>query len=169
MTRFRESVTAKAFIGASANGLTGSWRMVAFLSVCLAGCGRIVSQKATEQLIAGDAVDRSVAQIDFRVLMGKKIFLDTQYVNKTVPGVGFVTSDYIVSSIRQKMMCDGCLLQEKLDEADFVVEMRIGISERTGTRSSMECRPITISAWRRRWRPRLHRRPPSCRPCRNCR
>jgi hypothetical protein len=103
-----------------------SWRMAALLSLCLVGCGRIVSQKATDQLIAGDAVDRSVAQIDFRILTGKKIFLDSQYVNKTVPGVGFVTSDYIVSSIRQKMMCDGCLLQEKMDEADFIVEMRIG-------------------------------------------
>jgi hypothetical protein len=101
-------------------------RLAILLPLCLAGCGRIVSTKATDQLIAGDAVDRSVAQIDFRVFMGKKVFLDTQYVNKTVPGVGFVTSEYIVSSLRQKMMCDGCLLQEKVDEADFVIEMRIG-------------------------------------------
>jgi hypothetical protein len=96
------------------------------LSLCLAGCGRIVSTKATDQLIAGDAVDRSVAQIDFRLFSGKKVFLDTQFVNKTVPGVGFVTSEYIVSSIRQKMMCDGCLLQEKTEEADFIIEMRVG-------------------------------------------
>jgi hypothetical protein len=101
-------------------------RLAILLPLCFAGCGRIVSTKATDQLIAGDAVDRSVAQIDFRVFMGKKVFLDTQYVNKTVPGVGFVTSEYIVSSLRQKMMCDGCLLQEKIDEADFVIEMRIG-------------------------------------------
>jgi hypothetical protein len=100
--------------------------MAALLALCLAGCGRVVAQKATEQLIAGDAVDRSVAQIDFRIFTGKKVFLDTQYVNTKVAGVGFVTSEYIVSSIRQKMMCDGCLLQEKLDQADFVVEMRIG-------------------------------------------
>jgi hypothetical protein len=77
-------------------------------------------------LIAGDAVDRTVSQIDFRILMGKKCFLDTQYINKTIPGVGFVTSEYMISSVRQKMMCDGCLLQEKAEEADFVVEMRIG-------------------------------------------
>src|SRR5580704_3410002 len=32
----------------------------------------------------------------------------------------------MISSVRQKMMCDGCLLEEKTDEADFVVEMRIG-------------------------------------------
>ena len=100
--------------------------MAALVVLLLAGCGRVVAQKATEQLIAGDAVDRSVAQIDFRILTGKKVFLDTQYVNKTVPGVGFVTSDYIVSSLRQKMMCDGCLLEEKVEQADFVVEMRIG-------------------------------------------
>jgi hypothetical protein len=103
-----------------------SWRLAFAVSLSLAGCGRVVSQKATDQLIAGDAVDRSIAQIDFRIFTGKKVFLDTQFVNKTVPGVGFVTSEYIVSSIRQKMMCDGCLIQEKTDEADFVVEMRIG-------------------------------------------
>jgi hypothetical protein len=104
-----------------------SWLgIVAALSLAALGCGRIVSQKATDQLIAGDAVDRTVSQIDFRILMGKKCFLDTQYINKTIPGVGFVTSEYMISSVRQKMMCDGCLLQEKADEADFVVEMRIG-------------------------------------------
>src|SRR6202034_1264599 len=96
------------------------------LAISVVGCGRIVSQKATDQLIAGDAVDRTISQIDFRVLMGKKVFLDTQFVNKTVPGVGFVNSEYMISSVRQKMMCDGCLLQEKTDDADFVVEMRIG-------------------------------------------
>ncbi|HEX4071155.1 MAG TPA: DUF6655 family protein [Planctomycetaceae bacterium] len=100
--------------------------MAALVVLCLAGCGRVVAQKATEQLIAGDAVDRSIAQIDFRILTGKKVYLDTQYVNNKVPGVGFVTSEYIVSSLRQKMMCDGCLLQEKVDQADFVVEMRVG-------------------------------------------
>jgi hypothetical protein len=103
-----------------------NWRIAAVLSLSLVGCGRIIAQKATEQLIAGDAVDRSIAQVDFRILTGKKIFLDTQYVNKAIPGVGFVTSEYIVSSLRQKMMCDGCLLEEKADEADFIVEMRIG-------------------------------------------
>ena len=76
-------------------------------------------------MIAGDAVDRTISQIDFRVLIGKKVYLDTQYVNKTVPGVGFVTSEYIISSLRQKMMCDGLLLEEKADEADFIVEMRM--------------------------------------------
>ncbi len=96
------------------------------LAISVAGCGRIISQKATDQLIAGDAVDRTISQIDFRILMGKKVFLDTQYINKAVAGVGFVNSEYMISSVRQKMMCDGCLLQEKADEADFVVEMRIG-------------------------------------------
>jgi hypothetical protein len=100
--------------------------LAGLLSLALFGCGRIISSKATDQLLAGDAVDRTISQIDFRILTGRKVFLDTQYINKTIPGVGFVTSEYIVSSVRQKMMCDGCLLQEKTDESDFVVEMRIG-------------------------------------------
>ena len=118
--------------------------MAALVVLCLAGCGRVVAQKATEQLIAGDAVDRSVAQIDFRILTGKKIFLDTQYVNKTVPGVGFVTSDYIVSSLRQKMMCDGCLLAGKgRRRPTLSSKCELAPWVRTVTKSSSACRPIT--------------------------
>ena len=124
MTRLRESLGFEDRWTGTVLRIAGG--LLVLLLLCPAGCGRIVAQKATEQLIAGDAVDRTVSQIDFRVFVGKKVFLDTQYVNKTVPGVGFVTSEYIVSSLRQKMMCDGCLLQEKSDEADFIVEMRIG-------------------------------------------
>jgi hypothetical protein len=132
----RADEVRKSMMHSPGTSFFGSWKrnssanpwvaLVVVLSVSLLGCGRIISQKATDQLIAGDAVDRTVSQIDFRILMGKKVFLDTQYINKAIAGVGFVTSEYMISSIRQKMMCDGCLLQEKLDEADFVVEMRIG-------------------------------------------
>ncbi|MCA9246652.1 MAG: hypothetical protein KDA42_06035, partial [Planctomycetales bacterium] len=59
---------------------------------CLAtvsGCGTTRQNSATEQLLLSDAVDRSVARIDFAPLTGKKVYLDTQYVQPVKQG-GFV-------------------------------------------------------------------------------
>ena len=39
---------------------------------------------------------------------------------------GFVTADYIISSLRQQMLAAGCLVQEDREEADYVVEARVG-------------------------------------------
>jgi len=91
----------------------------------LCGCGTTHSRKATEQLLSSDAVDRAISQIDFRDLSGKKVYLDTKYL-RSVKGVGFVNADYITSSLRQQMMAAELLLQDKLQEADYVVEARVG-------------------------------------------
>ena len=91
----------------------------------LCGCGTTRSRSATEQLLSSDAVDSAISQIDFRDLSGKKVFLDTKYL-RTVKGVGFVNADYITSSLRQQMMAAELLLQDKLEEADYVVEARVG-------------------------------------------
>jgi hypothetical protein len=53
------------------------------------------------------------------------VFLDTKYL-QDYKGIGFVNSGYIVSSLRQQMMAAGCLLQEKEETADYIVEGRIG-------------------------------------------
>jgi len=89
------------------------------------GCGTVKSRSATEQLIISDAVDRSVAQIDFRPLSGRKVYLDSRFV-KPVKGVGFVNADYIISSLRQQMTAAHCMLQDKVEDADYVVEARVG-------------------------------------------
>jgi hypothetical protein len=91
----------------------------------LCGCGTTRSRSATEQLLSSDAVDRSISQIDFRDLSEKKVFLDTKYL-RAVKGVGFVNADYIISSLRQQMMAAGLLLQDKLEDSEYVVEARMG-------------------------------------------
>jgi hypothetical protein len=81
-----------------------------------------------------DAVDRAVSQIDFRELAGQKVFFETKYlVNTRDPlfpanqkGLGFINAEYIISSLRQQMVTADLRLQDKVDEADFVVEARIG-------------------------------------------
>ncbi|HUG89382.1 MAG TPA: DUF6655 family protein [Planctomycetaceae bacterium] len=95
------------------------------LAVLAAGCGKTISKTATEQLVMSDAVDRSVASIDFRTLSGQTVYLDTTYI-KEIKNNTFVNADYIVSSLRQQMVAARCLLQEKRDDADFVVEARVG-------------------------------------------
>lgn len=97
--------------------------MMSALGIC--GCGTTKSRDGTEQLLASDAVDRAISQIDFRELSGKKVYFDTQYI-KAVKGVGFVNSDYIVSSMRQQLIAANCLVQDKEADAEIIVEPRVG-------------------------------------------
>jgi hypothetical protein len=91
----------------------------------ISGCGSTKLQQATEQLVLSDAVDRSVAQIDFRPLAGRKVFFDTTYL-KTVKNESFVNADYVISAMRQQIIAAGCLVVETLNEAELVIEGRIG-------------------------------------------
>ena len=89
------------------------------------GCGTTQQRTGTEQLLLSDSVDRTVDQLDFSVLSGRRVFLDTTYIN-AVKGVLFVNSDYIISALRQKLTTSGCLIQDTKDKADYVLEARVG-------------------------------------------
>ncbi|MCA9083786.1 MAG: hypothetical protein KDA81_07010 [Planctomycetaceae bacterium] len=92
-----------------------------------AGCGATQQRIGTEQLLLSDSVDRTVDQLDFSILSGRKVFLDTTYVNPTaVKGQLFVNSDYIVSAMRHKLSTSGCMIQSSRDSADYVIEPRVG-------------------------------------------
>ena len=91
----------------------------------LVGCGTIKTRSGTDQLLMSDAVDRSIRQMDLAALSGCTVFLDTKYIRQ-VRGVGFVNSDYIIAALRERMMTSGCLLEERRDDADYIVEARVG-------------------------------------------
>ncbi len=90
----------------------------------LCGCGTTkwsdTKRTATEQLLISDAMDQAVSRLDFRALAGKKTFLES------TPLKGTTDSAYLVSAIRQHMLAGGCLLMDKRDDADYVVEVRSG-------------------------------------------
>ena len=90
-----------------------------------AGCGTTKQREATNQLLTSDAVDRSVAMIDFSPLEGQRVFFDVKYL-QDYKGIGFVNSNYVISSLRQQLFAAGCLMQEKAEDADYIVEGRIG-------------------------------------------
>lgn len=96
-----------------------------------AGCGTTKQSTATEQMLGADAVDRAVAQLDFSAFVGEKIFFNSEYIKtypgKSYQGIGYANAEYVISSLRQQMASAGCLLQDKMEDADFIIEARIGV------------------------------------------
>jgi len=101
--------------------------LLAAIAMTGSGCGTMKSNTATEQLLYSSAVDAAVAKIDFTPLRGELVYFDTQYI-KTPPNAGgsIVGADYVISSLRQQMAAAGVLLVPKLEDADYVVEGRLG-------------------------------------------
>ena len=67
----------------------------------------------------------AVAQLDFRLLSGQKVYFDPTYL-QSVKGEGFVNAAYIISSIRQQITAAGCFLQDTRENAEIVIEARVG-------------------------------------------
>lgn len=95
------------------------------LLLATAGCGTTKSQLATQQLLTSDAIDRTVANIDFSVLSGQTVYFDEEYIDAFKP-IGFLSNKYVVSALRQQIFAARCILVDKKDEADYILEARIG-------------------------------------------
>jgi hypothetical protein len=75
---------------------------------------------ASEMMLVSQAIDTAIAKLDFSALEGKPVFLDTQYLD------GTVDKGYLISSLRQHLLANGCLLAEERAKAAYVVEARSG-------------------------------------------
>ena len=97
-------------------------------AVCLCalstGCGTTRSsdtlRTATEQILLSNAIDQAVNNIDFQPLAGKDVFLDTERLK------GVTDENYLISSLRQHMFAQGCVLKADKASAQYVVEARAG-------------------------------------------
>ncbi len=96
---------------------------VAALLFCV-GCGTTRTtdsgRTATEQLLISDAIDRAVDSINLQILAGQTVFLDDGLVKQ------MIDSEYLVGSVRQQLLANGCVLKDARSEADYVVELRAG-------------------------------------------
>jgi Family of unknown function (DUF6655) len=96
----------------------------AIVAPAVAGCGTTRStdtiRTATEQLLISDAIDQAVQTINFESLRGQTVFLDDQRL------ADVVDRNYLVSTLRQHLLASGCLLRDKREDADFIVEARAG-------------------------------------------
>ncbi len=105
-----------------------SWRMLGAILVSMGlvlawGCGSTkmtgTARTGTEQLLLTNAYDRAIQNIDFRPLTGVPVFLDTTHVKAVDEG-------WIISGLRQAMLAQGVLLRSKAEDAQWVVEARVG-------------------------------------------
>lgn len=108
------------------------WLSIALVSCSFQfGCATIkesdTARTGLEQLLISNAVDQSLAKVDFRPVSGAKVFLKTDYLD-------CVDKNYIVLSTRSKLLANNCTLVEKADDADVVLEIASGGvgTDRTG-------------------------------------
>lgn len=100
-----------------------------FMVFALSGCGTTNQRNGTEQMLMSDAVDMSISRIDFRPLAGQRAYLDTTYIRPTpIPGMPMqlVNADYVISGLRQGLFAARCQLVDTRDEADIIIEPRLG-------------------------------------------
>lgn len=104
----------------------GAWRLFA-RAVCLvvlgAGCA---TQKEThtarsgvEQLLVSSAIDGSLDKVDFPKLTGRKVFLETKFLD-------CVDKNYVIVALHHRLLRVGSKMVEKIDDADVVLEVGSG-------------------------------------------
>jgi hypothetical protein len=70
--------------------------------------------------LVSDAVDRAISEIDFSALEDRSVYLDTRYIATTLD------QNYVTSTLRQHMLASGCIIKDKAEDSDYVVEVRAG-------------------------------------------
>lgn len=100
-------------------------RSVLFLFFVLAatGCTSSTSSNtartAKEQMLVSNAIDQSLDKVDFSTLYGQKVFVEEKYLT-------CVDKEYLLGSIRHRVMRAGGTLAASADAADVVMEPRSG-------------------------------------------
>jgi hypothetical protein len=98
-------------------------RVVTFVLATCCGCGTVkmsgTARTGTEQLLLTNAWDSALQKVDFRPLMGVPVYLDTTNVNAVDQG-------WVISSLKQAMLAQGVLLRGKPEQAQWIVEARVG-------------------------------------------
>ncbi|MGL6075656.1 MAG: DUF6655 family protein [Fimbriiglobus sp.] len=92
--------------------------------VAILGCGTTrmtdTTRALSEMKLVSQAIDDAMKKMDFSALHGKTVFLDNQYLE------GIVDRGYLISSLRQELMTQGCLIQDERTKAEYIVEARAG-------------------------------------------
>ncbi|HBT78285.1 MAG TPA: hypothetical protein DEB39_15480 [Planctomycetaceae bacterium] len=96
----------------------------AVLSVAVPGCGTTkwsdTARTGTEQLLISQAIDRAIEKIDFGILRGKSVFLNTEAICEAVD------FQYLRTTIRQHVAASGALLRDKPEDCEYILEVRSG-------------------------------------------
>jgi hypothetical protein len=77
------------------------------------------ARTAREQLLISNAVDQSLAKVDFSAFHGQRVLVEEKYLD-------CVDKGYVVGSIRHRLLLNGASIAPKPEEADVVMEIRSG-------------------------------------------
>ena len=98
--------------------------LIPALMVGVAGCGTTkwsdTSRTGTEQLLISRAIDKAVERIDFGILAGKKVYLNTEAIEE------ITDYKYLRMALRQQAAAAGARLSDKPGECDYILDVRSG-------------------------------------------
>ncbi len=98
------------------------WIWIGFC-IPFVGCASMkesdTARTGLEQLLISNAVDQSLAKVDFRPVAGAKVFLKTDLLD-------CVDKNYVMLTTRSKLLANRCTLMDKAEDADIVMEIASG-------------------------------------------
>jgi hypothetical protein len=90
---------------------------------CSTGCSTTSSSNTartgTEQLLISNAIDQAISKVDFAAFEGYRVFLDEKYLDG-------VDKQYLIATLRHRILHSGGKVAADAKEADIVLEMRSG-------------------------------------------
>jgi hypothetical protein len=91
--------------------------------VLAAGCASVritdPARTATEQFLLSKAASKSVEQLSFEAIQGRKIYLDSANFSPA-------EKDFALSEFRAKLLLSGVSITPKKEDAEIIVEVRSG-------------------------------------------
>ncbi len=92
---------------------------VLVLTGCTSTTTSNTARTGTEQLLVSNAIDQSLNKVDFTPFAGRNIYLEEKYLD-------CVDKNYLIGSIRHRLLKNGAHLVASADKADIVLEPRSG-------------------------------------------
>lgn len=93
---------------------------VIVISGCSTSATSNTARTAREQLLISNAVDHSLAKVNFSSLAGAKVFIEEKYMDAAVD------KPYVLGSLRHHVLRAGASIVGKAEDADVVMEARSG-------------------------------------------
>lgn len=110
---------------------------LAALPGCTSTSNSNTARTATEQMLVSNAVDQSLSKVDFEAFGGRKVFVEEKYLD-------CVDKNYVLSSVRHRVLMQGAQIVPKVEEADVVIEVRSGAVGTNSSNSFVGIPEITI-------------------------
>jgi hypothetical protein len=92
---------------------------ILIISGCSSAQTSNTARTAREQLLISNAVDQSLAKVNFSSLAGAKVFLEEKYMDS-------VDKPYILGTLRHQVLRSGASVVDKAEDADVIMEARSG-------------------------------------------